>query len=442
MLTKFKSYIEKNKLFTTSDKLLVAISGGVDSVVLADLLYKSGYTFSIAHCNFKLRNEDSDKDEALVKNIALKYNADFYSTSFETQNYADLNKLSIQMAARELRYKWFNELKNKYHFNYLLTAHHANDAIETSLLNYIKGAGIRGIKGIDAKNDYRCSPLLSFSKKNILKYAIDNKIEWREDLSNEKSDYERNYLRNEVIPLFAKVNGSYSITISDGLEKIQIVDLYYKKLVEKEIAKDTEITDNQTIVKFKNWEKETVLPKLLYLLEPLLFRFSEIKRIAEALFELQSGKIFSSTTHQFCIDRGSLIIEKKQDEPSINIKINTLEELMKGVLIKENLLTAKLVNDLDISLNKTTTLLINNDAGLFPLTIRSWENGDTIIPFGRKKSKKISYILQDLKISVFDKRKVLVLENKNKEILWILDLKVSEITRIKEGIKPIIALSY
>jgi tRNA(Ile)-lysidine synthase len=441
MLQKLTDFIEKNSLFSKTDSLLLAVSGGIDSVVLCHMLHQLGYTFAIAHCNFKLRKEESDLDEDFVKKMSIIYDAPFYHTSFNTTAYASENKISIQMAARELRYSWFNSLKTEKPFK-LLTAHHLNDSIETSLLNYIRGAGIKGVKGIELKNEFRISPLLCFTKNELIKYAENNKLEWREDISNASINYERNFIRHKIIPLFTKINGSYLQTIPHGLEKIGIVEKYYNDLLKDSLKNDIILKGELTFVIFENWDKNSVLPKLLFLLESLNFRFSEIKKLAENLFILQSGKIIRSITHELCIDRGKFIIRKIKKRDKTNIIVKDLETLLKGIKTDKFELKAKVLNSLDFDLKTTpkNELLIPEASLVFPITIRSIENGDKIVPLGMKTKKKISDIMQDYKLSVFEKEEILLIENGSAEIIWLANYAVSDLCQINFAKNRIISI--
>ena len=209
MISQFTSYIKKQKLFKPADKLLVAVSGGADSITLCHLLKEANYKFSVAHCNFSLRDEESDGDENFVKEFCKKNKITFFNKKFDTIPYAEKKGVSIQMAARELRYNWFNELSEKHNFDYLLTAHHANDNIETFFINLLRGSGINGLKAIVPKKDKIVRPLLFATRAEIESYIAENKISFREDSSNKEEKYLRNQLRLQVIPAFKKLNPSF-----------------------------------------------------------------------------------------------------------------------------------------------------------------------------------------------------------------------------------------
>ena len=223
MLSRFVSHIQRKELFKKDGHFLVAVSGGIDSIVLCDLLLKTGYKFSVAHCNFKLRGNDSDVDEQFVKDYCSKNTIAFYRRSFDTSAYAEEKKLSIQMAARELRYSFFNELMNEHSFTYLLTAHHLNDTIETFMINLVRGSGIAGLKGISEKRGNIVRPLLAFTKEEILNYAKENSIDFRTDKSNLEDTYLRNDIRLNIIPKLKELNPSFEKTISKELGLSEIV---------------------------------------------------------------------------------------------------------------------------------------------------------------------------------------------------------------------------
>ena len=231
LVEEFKKFNEKNNLINSST--LLAVSGGVDSIVMVNLFHTLGFEFGIAHCNFKLRNQEAFKDHKFVEDISKKYKKPFYSVEFNTKEYATKKKISIQMAARELRYQWLDKIAKELKYNYIATAHHLNDNIETIFFNLIKGTGISGIIGISPKNKNIIRPLLFAPKKELVKYAQDNNFEWKEDYSNKKNEYNRNLIRNIIIPQMEKINPNLENTFKRNLDKFKQTELVlYEKVNE------------------------------------------------------------------------------------------------------------------------------------------------------------------------------------------------------------------
>ena len=318
MLKRFEVNINKNTLFNKTNKLLLAFSGGVDSVVLADLLHKTDYQIELAHCNFQLRGQEAKDDTAFCENFAKSINAKFHVIYFDTKTYASEHKLSIQMAARELRYNWFKTLKAEYGFNYILTAHHANDNIETVFVNLIRGTGIKGLQGIPEKQHDIIRPLLFATKDDIKDYALKNKLSFREDSSNQEVKYKRNFIRHQIIPELKKLNPALEETLATSIQFFkQSADIVaeFGQLKFKDICKEE---NNQLFIDIhlllKEPQKETLLFEWLYRKN---FKTSQIQQLTEVLItDKQVGKQFSSSTHQLVVDRKYIIVQALEKEPS------------------------------------------------------------------------------------------------------------------------------
>ena len=298
----FLNFIEKNQLFLKKNRLLLAISGGVDSVVLSHLLFKTGFDFALAHCNFQLRLE-SDQEAIWVKNLANAYKKPFFFQTFDTQNYADQKGISTQMAARELRYTWFKRLLKKHKYDYILTAHHLNDQIETILFNWTKGTGISGLKGIPLKTDLIRRPFLFASKEKIIDYAKKENLKWQEDSSNKSSKYARNLIRNQVIPLLKTINPNLEKTAQQNIEKAIFID----KLFMEQISKfKTDVVSNQNGKYYLEIKKikAKILPQiafhhyLYYLLKNWGFNMSQSLDLEKIIKNNQVGNYFFSNSHR------------------------------------------------------------------------------------------------------------------------------------------------
>ncbi len=438
MLKLFEVNIHKNTLFSKADKLLVAFSGGVDSVVLSDLLNKAGYQFDLAHCNFQLRGIEANDDTEFCKSYAKTINANCHVTYFDTKEYALKNKLSIQMAARNLRYTWFKELIEKNHYTYILTAHHANDNIETLFVNLIRGTGIKGLQGIPEKQNNIVRPLLFATKEAIKQYALKNKLSCREDSSNQEVKYKRNFIRHQIVPELKKLNPALEETINTSIHFFkqsseivsQFADLKFKEICKQE--------NNQLLIDIKlllnEKQKETLLFEWLY---PKNFKTSQIQQLCEVLIaDKHIGKQFSSATHELVIDRKYIIV--KLIEKEILIKefvINSVSDI-KHLPIE---LSFEETTETEFSKNKNEITIAYTD-NLFPLTLRKWKTGDKFKPLGLNGFKKLSDYFKDIKLSLFEKEAVWILENKE-HIIWIVGHHMDDRCKVVEGTEKMIKIS-
>lgn len=433
MLKQFQQHITKKKLFKPTDDLLVAVSGGVDSMVLCNLLIKLGYSFSVAHCNFKMRGEDSEADEEFVTEFCQLHHLPLYKTQFNTAEYAIAEKISIQMAARQLRYNFFESVRNTHHLNYLLTAHHLNDSIETFFINLMRGAGIKGLRGIAEKQNDIIRPLLPFTKKEILEYATKNNISFREDSSNVEDKYLRNFLRLNIISQFSQLNPSFEKTIQKEIEWMQ----HYHSIIKHHFSADVEqaVSKTKTGITIKI---ETILnnstPELLLfeILNDYGFNSKLISSIYESLPGI-SGKQFYSETHELLKDRTHLIIKerKKLTTETIFIEKDT-SEIQTPIHLK-----FEIVKEFR-SEKEINTAYIDGAKLVYPLKLRYWKQGDKFKPLGMAGYKKLSDLFGDLKLSNFQKKEVLILENGNNEIIWVVNVRIDDRYKITESTKTIL----
>ena len=435
MLKAFASHIIKNALFNTKDTLLVAVSGGIDSMVLCELLLKSGYTFSVAHCNFKLRGNESDGDEQFVKDYCAKNKLTLYTRSFDTSAFADDKKISIQMAARELRYAFFNELMNEHAIAYLLTAHHLSDNVETFLINLIRGSGIAGLKGISEKKGKIVRPMLAFTKAEILDYATENSIAFRTDKSNLEDTYLRNDLRLNIIPKLKEINPSFERTISKELGLLKqysvIINDHFAKEKEKAISK----TDSGIKIHIDKI-KDNKTPELFLfeILKDYNFHPDVITDIYESLDGIP-GKLFFSESYELVKDRNELVVSERSE---IKIEPNVIE--------KE---TQEILSPIHLKIKPTTEFKKENSKAIayidhsklkFPLTIRGWQNGDKFKPLGMTGFKKLSDLFVDLKLNAFEKNKVAIIENGDKEIIWVVNHRLDDRYKISDNTNNILRI--
>ncbi len=435
-LARLKAYIEDQKLFQPHEKVLLAVSGGVDSVVLHHALHKLGYTIGIAHCNFQLRGEESDQEEQFVSDLARIINAPFFVRKFDTKQASESSKLSIQMAARELRYAWFEELRAEHHYSCIAVAHHQNDVLETVLLNLVRGTGIAGFHGILPLNGHVVRPLLFATRQEIEAYAKEYQLVWCEDSSNASNKYARNLIRNEVIPLLKQINPSLEKTIKQTVEKISIAETQVNAIVETK-KKELLIWKNGIAqINIQTVQKE---PSSLFVLSSILkefgFEFSTCKQILDSANGI-SGKSFVSVSHVLIKDRENWLI--KINEKKL-IHFTLFSETESVQIDSEKVLKIELIDyDSQVlaKLKAQKKLFFDYAKVEFPLNIRVWQNGDVIEPFGMKGSKKVSDLLIDAKMSLLEKQQTLVLESQGK-ILSVLGVRNSRHYLVDDSTKRI-----
>jgi len=415
MLQKFKKHITKEFPFLKDTKLLIAISGGVDSVVLFHLLHKLNYDVSLAHCNFKLRGKESDLDEEFIKNLnQISYNQ-IFTIIFDTEKYAKEHKLSTQIAARELRYNWFQKLITEHKFEYVLTAHHADDNLETFLIHLTRGSGLDGFTGIPKVNGNIVRPLLAFSRKEILNYAKDNDIEWREDASNASNKYIRNKIRHQVLPVLKEINpsifDSFATTIENLQESKQIIEDRIENIASEVLEKEANFIkiDIEKIKELSN--SKAYLYQLLK-----SYHFTEWNDVYD-LLNAQSGKQVFSKTHRLLKDRDVLILSKIDLSNSIEMAFQIEEEITE--ITNPIHLTFKEV--IEKSTENKQTIYVDKDLLKYPLMLRKWEKGDYIYPLGMQGKKKLSKYFKDEKFSLIDKENTWLLCNAENQIMWIIN---------------------
>ncbi len=433
MVDKFNSYYQKNRLFVKTDKILLTVSGGMDSMAMVYLFKQNNLSFGVAHCNFQLRGDDASKDEEFVKTFATNNNIAFHAEAFDTQKYATEKGISIQMAARELRYDWFEKIRTEHHYDYIATAHHKNDVAETMLINLTKGTGLAGLHGIKNKNEKIVRPLLCFKRADIVNYVKENNIPYREDLSNSDTKYTRNAIRHQIIPELEKINPNLIETLTVAANQfLEDEKIIADKIV---IAKEQlfeEEDDGYHIEIAKLKELTPLNSYLYYFLRDYNFNASTVNDIIEGL-DSQSGKTFLSSTHQIVKDRKSLILKKVEVNPIERIEIKSTKEF------PFNWRLTDYSDDFKMETSKQYAY-IDAEKIQFPLMLRKWEQGDAFQPLGMKGNKKISDFLIDNKVSVLDKDKIKVLESKD-QILWVVGHRIDDNFKIRSSTKKVLILS-
>jgi tRNA(Ile)-lysidine synthase len=419
MLQKFKEHIHIHFPFLKDQKLLIAVSGGLDSVVLTHLFSELNIPISLAHCNFQLRKKESDLDEEFVKKISQKTSNQIFNIKFKTEEFSKKHKLSTQIAARELRYNWFQELLKQKHLDFVLTAHHADDNLETFLINLTRGTGLDGFTGIPAINGNIVRPLLAFSREEILAYAQANNIAWREDASNASTKYIRNKIRHQIVPVLKEINPNlletFARTSANLKESKQIIE---DKLadISSEVMETTYSTGLQ-ITKFSIAKINELSNPKAYLY-PLLkaYNFTAWNDIYN-LLSAQSGKQIFSKTHRLLKDRDFLILSAKilstASEEKFRVEKNALEILNPIHLIFEDIHQKSTENK--------QTIYVDKDVLKYPLIVRKWRNGDYFYPIGMQGKKKLSNYFKDEKFSLFEKEDTWLLCTAENEIIWVIN---------------------
>lgn len=435
MQKQFLGFIKKHNLIDEKDKILVAVSGGADSVVLADLFYRNYYDFAIAHCNFHLRGEASDGDEVFVKQMAKNYNTEFFITHFDTKDYVKRNKLSVEMAARELRYNWFNELMQQHGFSLLATGHHANDNVETVLLNLIRGTGIKGLGGIKPRNGNIIRPILFAQKDAILEYCKKRNLTYRIDASNDESEFHRNRIRNIIIPEIKKINPSFVETMSQNIGRFDDANMIYEETVSENLKLCVKQTGGEIRIDIQKFKEHCYFQAYLYeILSPYMFSAGVIEDVFKSQ-DNNSGKMFYSETHQLLLDREHLVLRPKQiQKPEIVTIYKYTNEIQSPLKLKIDCYDKP--KDFKIDTNPKIALL-DFDKLKFPLVMRKWKEGDKFKPLGLKGSKKLSDFFIDKKFSVFEKDEIYVLES-DMQICWIVGQRIDDRFKISKNTKKII----
>lgn len=433
MQEQFQQHIQNDLPFLKNARLLLAVSGGLDSVVLTHLCQQFGLDTTLAHCNFNLRGEESDGDEGFVTELANSLDLEVFIQEFETSGYADSHRLSTQMAARELRYNWFRELVHQMDFDYLLTAHHADDNLETFLINLSRGTGLDGLTGIPEVADYIVRPLLPFSRAALEKEAVSQGWSWREDSSNASNAYLRNRLRHDVIPVLKEMNPqflqNFDKTISH-LKENQFLIADAIKNFKNEVWTEQNDSIYLAIENMKGYP--AIKPYLFHLLKD--YNFTAWDDIVD-LLNAQSGKQILSSTHQLVKDRDHLILKRIEAETNIEASVITANcDHFKGpfgTLIFE---PVKTMSNLG-----SKSIFVDNERLIYPLHIRKWENGDVFMPLGMKGKKKVSKFLKDEKLSLIDKEKVWVLTSEN-QIVWVMGMRADDRYKVTDTTTDIIKI--
>ena len=436
MLEQFQAYINRYHLIAEGDKLILALSGGIDSMVLADLLLKAKVEFVAAHCNFHLRGEESDGDDWFVRKFAEKRGIQCFVKHFETEKYAAKYGISIEMAARDLRYAWFEQLRKQLGYDKIAVAHHADDQAETFFINLLRGAGLRGLKGMQPQNGVIIRPLLWASREQIRKYAVENHVVWREDRTNVESVYLRNRIRNQLLPVFDELQPEARQGLYKSLEHLASENELYRELLQEKLNQIIERNGEIQSIPHSAFSIQHSAFQLLFeWLRNYGFNTDQCHFIHEAM-STGIGNHYDSTTHRLVIGRDELQLFEIEENTSEEIQIEIGEE---EILSPVHLQFSKLEKTADFVIDKSLEVAqLDFDKLRFPLTLRHWQHGDRFHPLGMKGSKLLSDFFVDQKFTEWQKQNIWLLVSSNGDILWVVGYRIDDRYKVDNGTKSVL----
>ncbi|MBO0323068.1 tRNA lysidine(34) synthetase TilS [Muricauda sp. CAU 1633] len=433
MFPQFKAHLKANLPFLEKARVLVACSGGMDSVVLAHLSVSAGLDVTLAHCNFKLRGSESDGDEQFVRNLAKELGVGVEVKSFETKKYVRQNRGSLQMIARELRYQWFNELMGAKGFDYLLTAHHVDDSLETFLINLSRGTGIDGLSGIPIQNGKVVRPLLDFPQKNLMDYAKRENLSWREDSSNSDKKYLRNKIRLEIVPKLKELHPTFLENFKQTQVHLQDSHVLMQNHLQE--IKSILFADDGDVIRVAIEPLKELNPIEAYLYG--LFKeygFTEWEDV-KGLLNAMSGKKVLSKTHSLLKDREYLLLSKIENRTNEVYSVHDKQTML------ESPIQLKMEKVDAVEKSSPDTIFLDKKKLNFPLVLRNWQKGDYFYPYGMKGGKKLSKFFKDEKMDVFSKEKQWLLCS-NDEIVWVVGRRADERFKVDKSTETIIKITF
>jgi len=439
MFIRFQQHIQKNFPFLSESKLLIATSGGLDSVVLTHLLSKLGYSIGLAHVNFQLREDDSNKDEAFVKTLGKQLSIPVFTFLSDTNSYIKQHKMSVQMAAREIRYKWFKKLLIEKEYDYVLTAHHLDDSIETFFINLSRSAGLEGLTGIPDKNNKIIRPLLPFSRNEIYTYAQQNEISWREDISNATTHYLRNKIRHKLLPTLKEINPDFDkvfATTQSHLKESQALVQDYISQIKFNICEE------RNNLMYMSLQKLKTIPNQKAVLYELLksYNFTEWNDIF-MLIDAQTGKQVFSKSHYLLKDRGFLVLGVIEKEISTGQKVLEIDDEFEIRNLRFKITKIVRNKSLDFKSSDSNEVYFDLLKMKFPLFVRKWRKGDYFYPLGMKGKMKLSNFYINQKISILEKEKIWLLCDVHDQIIWVIGKRLDNRFRITDTTTEILKIT-
>jgi tRNA(Ile)-lysidine synthase len=464
LLQAFRDFIAKERLFSAGDHLLLAVSGGLDSVVLCELMHRlrlrqasdgreAAPDFSIAHCNFQLRGAESERDEAFVGQLGKRYGVEVYAGRFDTATYAASNKVSIQVAARELRYGWFESIVGSWvQPAFIVTAHHLDDNTETLLMNFFKGTGIAGLRAMLPRQGRIVRPLLFATRAMLQQYAVDQGLEWVEDSSNLSDKYTRNFFRHQVIPLVQQAYPAAVQNLADNINRFREIEWIYRRSIEQQKKKLLEYKGNEVHIPVLKLQRSEPLTTLVYeIMAPFGFSAQQTPEVIR-LLDSPSGKYVHSATHRVLRHRKWLIISPRDTTEAVTIVVepDDIEVVYEQGRLHLKELSLSDVPDEILSPSPTVAASRGRTPASpiawldaadieFPLLLRKWRPGDYFYPLGMRKKKKLARFFIDNKLSLAEKEKIWVVEM-NKKIIWIVGLRIDDRYRITTATRQVLKI--
>jgi len=439
LLNGFTGYINKEQLFSPGHAILLAVSGGVDSVVLAHLFKKAGYPFAIAHCNFQLRGEESLRDEAFADALAKELGVPLMTTRFDTTAYAEEYRVSIQVAARELRYGWLEDMRKLHGYAHIATAHHMQDNVETVLMNLSKGTGIAGLHGILPKQGSLIRPLLFTQKKDLLAFAKAEGISFVEDSSNLTVKYTRNFFRHKVIPVIQEAYPAVITNIAAGIDRFrEAEELYTQSVIRHKKRLLTQKGDTWMVPVLK-LQKTIPLATIAWeIFRDFGCTSAQLPQVVE-LLNSGSGKLVETPTHRIIRDRQWLLVTTLQEQEA---PVIVIEKTRTQVITANGQLKIKEYKKEDINIPTSPDIAcIDKQELQYPLILRKWKQGDYFYPLGMRKKKKVSRFFIDQKLSLVQKEKIWVLES-GKRIVWVIGMRIDDRFKITENTRQLLQLEW
>ena len=441
LIDRFQEYITREKLFTRQDKILLTVSGGVDSMVLMSLCVNSGYTVGVAHCNFCLRGRESDEDEILVQEHARKYGIECHNRRFDTVGEMERTGESMEMAARRLRYTWFAELCEEHGYTVIAVAHHIDDSIETFFINLMRGTGLRGLTGIHQQVGRVVRPLMFASRKEILDYALHKHIPYREDSSNKTTKYLRNKIRLGLTPRIREINPRFPFIMSRNIERLMAAQRFIDGAIDHIYAEAVSDEDGIYTIHMENISNADSREFVIYEILSSRFGFKGdvVDGLCRALQSDTTGRRFYSRSHVAYVDRGNIVVTRISDED--NCQVNVQQGLQRAYCGNSVLYFEIVDVDSLPSYNVADNVaLLDADKVTFPLTLRRWSEGDTFIPFGMTGRKKVSDFLIDGKVSMAEKNRQFVLIS-GTEIAWLVGRRIADPFRITDSTERVLRIT-
>ncbi len=440
MLAYFNKNLKQFKSFSEKDSTLLAISGGIDSVVMCYIFAQAKLSFGIAHCNFKLRGSDSDADEQFVIALASSLKVPFFITSFDTKAIVEKEKKSIQVAARDLRYQWLETIRKDKGYKWIATAHHLNDSIETFIYNFTKGCGLRGLHGIPSQNGAIIRPMLFATRQDIEDFAQENNIRFREDQSNFSDKYARNKIRHQVVPTLKNINPQFEHSAGDSMQRVQEAEQLLEYTLNQ--IRNAVLTEKGAYFQL-DWEKLNTYPAiptvLFELLRPYGTNNTQIRDIIQAM-NRQAGKMFYTNEFEILCERKKLIIRSKKENTQPSKYLMNLKD--KIISLPEGRFHIEEISAPSVFSNNPMVTVFDKKALHFPLILRRWKAGDVFSPLGMQgKRQKVQDFLSNLKLSRFEKEKVWILESEE-QICWIVGLRIDERFKVLDNTKECLKITF